>query len=67
MGQFLGSIPRGRRVSERITEYKEDYPEIFRKYFYDNFGRLEKQIDSQQGTVLYLDGENSQRITKFLQ
>ncbi|HRJ71133.1 MAG TPA: hypothetical protein PLS03_02845, partial [Terrimicrobiaceae bacterium] len=57
---------QGRAALDTITESQGGYPEIRKSYFYDSLGRLEKQIDSQQGTILYLDGSDGQRIAKVL-
>lgn len=57
---------QGRTALDTIIESQGGYPEIRKRYFYDSLGRLEKQIDSQQGTILYLDGSDGQRIAKVL-
>ncbi len=58
---------QGRASLDKITELSGEYPEISKRYFYNALGHLEKQIDSQQGTILYFDGENGKRIAKLLQ
>ena len=58
---------RGRALTERITEHSEEYPEIYRQFFYDPAGQLAKKLDSQQGTVEYLDGPDGGRIARILQ
>ncbi len=57
---------RGRVLTERITEHNEDYPEIYRQFFYDAAGQLAKKLDSQQGPVEYFDSPQGERISRLL-
>jgi YD repeat-containing protein len=56
----------GRALTERITEHSGDYPEIFRRFFYDAAGKIVKKVDSQQGTIQYLNGPDGHRIAQIL-
>ena len=58
---------QGRISLDRFTEHTGNYPEVTKRYFYDKLGQLEKQIDSQQGTILYSIDETGRRVAKFAQ
>jgi len=58
---------QGRIAMDRITEHTGNCPEVTKRYFYDKLGQLEKQIDSQQGTILYSIDETGRRVAKFAQ
>jgi hypothetical protein len=56
----------GRVALDKITEHNKSYPQISKRYFYDSLGQLEKQIDSQQGTIMYADGKEGKRVATLL-
>lgn len=56
----------GRTLIDTISEHAGDYPEIIRRYSYDDFGRLTEVIDSQQGTIRYIQ-EAGQTVAKVVQ
>jgi hypothetical protein len=44
----------GKHLLEKISELNGLHAEITRNYYYNEFGKLAKKVDSQQGITLYL-------------
>ncbi|MDD2708311.1 MAG: RHS repeat protein [Verrucomicrobiae bacterium] len=63
---FYREFDQQKRIAlDRITEQSNRYPEITKRYFYSQQGILEKEINSQQGTILYVDAPDGRRMAKL--